>query len=290
MTKANDVTYGWRGTDRVRGSGFPFFMDSNSSESNNFTTGHWLDATDGFEIISGSNPYNASGYQYNHWAWTRAPNFFDIVAWEGTGAYTTTINHNLGVTPEMIWVKNRDISEDWAVYHKAIGTYYGPSGTTGGVLRLDANSGVSDTGVNSTSYWRDQAPDADAFYLGNQNRVNGSGYDYAAYLFASLDGVSKVGSYTGTGSDQTIDCGFSNGASFVLVKRYDVGSQSWHLWDSARGITTGNDSTHFLDLSQQESTSSNYIDPHSSGFTLKSSFTATNTSGGSYIFYAIAAI
>jgi len=290
MSKASNVTYGWRGTDRVRGSGFPFLMDSNSSESNNYTIGHWLDATDGFEIISGSNPYNASGYDYTHWAWTRAPNFFDIVAWEGTGAYTTTINHNLGVTPEMIWVKNRSLSEDWAVYHKAIGTYYGPSGTTGGVLQLDDNSGVSDTGINSTSYWRDQAPDADAFYLGNQNRVNGSGYNYAAYLFASLDGVSKVGSYTGTGSDQTIDCGFSNGASFVLVKRYDVGSQSWHVWDSARGITAGNDSTHFLDLSQQENTSSNYIDPHSSGFTLKSSFTATNASGGSYIFYAIAAI
>ena len=37
-----------------------------------------------------------------------------------------------------------------------------------------------------------------------------------------LDGISKVGSYTGNGADnRTIDCGFTSGARFVIIKRTD---------------------------------------------------------------------
>ena len=51
--------------------------------------------------------------------------------------------------------------------------------------------------------------------------ASGSGYSYINYLFATLAGVSKVGSYTGTGADLNVDCGFTGGARFILIKRTD---------------------------------------------------------------------
>ena len=46
------------------------------------------------------------------------------------------------------------------------------------------------------------------------SNTNGSGETYIAYLFASLNGISKVSSYTGTGYDINVDCGFTAGARF----------------------------------------------------------------------------
>jgi len=123
------------------------------------------------------------------------------------------------------------------------------------------------------------------FSVSDNPRVNDSGETYIAYLFASSD-VSKVGSYTGTGSDQTIDCGFTNGARFVLAKRSST-SGIWGVFDTARGIVAGNDPLLRLNATNAES-SSDYIDPHSSGFTWPGEGGGFNTSGITYIFYAIA--
>jgi hypothetical protein len=65
--------------------------------------------------------------------------------------------------------------------------------------------------------------------------INDTGQTYIAYLFATLAGVSKVGSYTGTGTTLSIDCGFTAGARFVLIKRTDS-TGDWYVWDTARGI------------------------------------------------------
>ena len=86
----------------------------------------------------------------------------------------------------------------------------------------------------STTIWSNTTPTASVFSLGNQGgggtyRINGSGSTYIAYLFATVAGISKIGSYTGTGSDLNVDCGFSAGAKFVLIKRTD-GTEGTSLW------------------------------------------------------------
>jgi hypothetical protein len=114
------------------------------------------------------------------------------------------------------------------------------------------------------------------------------GWTYIAYLFASLPGVSKVGSYTGTGvAGLDIDCGFTNGARFVLIKRTDA-AESWNFWDTARGITTGNDPKLTLDSTAAQYSFANYLNPLPSGFTVDTSGSDLNANGGEYIFYAIA--
>jgi hypothetical protein len=118
--------------------------------------------------------------------------------------------------------------------------------------------------------------------------VNASGGTYVAYLFASVTGVSKVGSYTGTGTTQTINCGFTAGARFVMIKRTDS-TGDWYVWDTARGIVSGNDPYLLLNDTAAEVTSTDYIDPANSGFEISSTAPAAiNANGGTFIFLAIA--
>jgi hypothetical protein len=117
--------------------------------------------------------------------------------------------------------------------------------------------------------------------------TNGSGFTFVAYLFASCPGVSKVGSYTGTGALQTINCGFTGGARFVLIKRTDS-TGDWFVYDSARGITSGNDPYLLLNITAAEVTGTNYVDTTSVGFQVTAAAPAgLNANGGTFVFLAI---
>jgi hypothetical protein len=234
-----------------------------------------------FDYMDGWNSNASADTNSIAWMWKRAPNYFDVVAYHGNSTSGRTVSHNLGVAPEMIWVKNRDSPVDWWCYHKDLGnTKY---------VKLNE----TDAATTDSTAWNNTTPTDTVITLGNSGRVNYSNDDYIAYLFASLDGVSKVGSYTGNGSSngdsQNIDCGFSSGARFVLIKRTDL-SSSWLVFDSTRGIVAGNDPLLVLNLTNAEYTTTDEIDPYSSGFAVTYDATgfATNVSGASYIFYAIA--
>jgi len=206
------------------------------------------------------------------WSWKRAPSYFDVVAYTGTGS-NRTITHNLGVVPEMMWLKERSGTFDWNVYHKDLGG-------ADKYLKLNGTDAVA----TATNRFNNTHPTASVFSLGTSSALNDSGATQIAYLFASVAGVSKVGSVAPTGSALTVDCGFSNGARFVLMKRTDSTGE-WFVWDSVRGIVSGNDPWLALDSTSSETTNTDYIDPHSSGFTLTSNFYG---SGSNFIFYAIA--
>jgi hypothetical protein len=165
----------------------------------------------------------------------------------------------------------------WYVYHKDVN----------GVLGLNSNGGiVSSTGIFNSTPTATNLPFDDPSY--DSLAVNGSGITYVAYLFATLPGISKVGSFSGTGSAINVDCGFTNGARFILIKRIN-GTGDWYLWDSLRGIVSGNDPYLLLNVNTTQTTNTDYIDPLSTGFTVTSSAPAAlNTSGGTYLFLAIA--
>ena len=60
-------------------------------------------------------------------------------------------------------------------------------------------------------------------------------------------------------------------------------SGAWRVWDSTRGIVSGNDPYFHWDDNAVEITNGDLIDPYSGGFALSPSF-YTDT----YIFYAVA--
>jgi hypothetical protein len=207
------------------------------------------------------------------WAFRRAPGFFDVVCYTGTGS-ARTVAHNLTVAPELMIVKKRSATDNWIVY----------AGDATDYLILNTTAATADL----DTMWNDTAPTSSVFSLGTNDDVNGSGATFVAYLFATLAGISKVGSYTGTAAAQTINCGFTGGARFVLIKRTDS-TGSWYVWDTARGIVSGDDPYLLLNTTAAEVTNTDYIDPLASGFEISSTAPAEiNASGGSYIFLAIA--
>jgi len=225
----------------------------------------------------------ASGYASNNFAWMfrRAPGFFDVVAYTGDGVAGRTVPHNLGVAPEMIWIKQRNASgQDWKV-----GVNF--TTTTNQERALNQPDPLTTLDYTSFGVFNDQ-PTASDITLNSSTSVNGSSSTYIAYLFASLPGVSKVGSYTGNGSSQTIDCGFTSGARFILIKRTDS-TGDWYVWDTERGIVAGDDPFLELNTTDVEVTTDDSIDPDSSGFIVNQTATTNiNVSSAEYIFYSVA--
>lgn len=225
------------------------------------------------------NPYFwIPGESEVNWLFRRAPGFFDVVAYTGTGV-ASDIPHSLGVTPELVFWKARSTTYNWYAGGPVLGT--GSNGYYN--ILLSGTGSRQDNGYLLTSMT------STIFKTSTTAVVNGSGTTFIAYLFASCPGVSKVGSYTGTGTTLNIDCGFTNGARFVLIKRTDTAGYDWYVWDTARGIIAANDPYLLLNSNAAEVTGTDYIDPLSSGFQISSAAPAAiNANGGSYIYLSVA--
>ena len=232
----------------------------------------------GFDFMDGHIDSDWGGTNAHSWMWKRAKGYFDVVAYTGTGA-AQTINHNLGAIPEMIWLKRRDTANfEWIVYHKGLNGGTSPEDY---VLYLNTTNTEADV-----AYWDDTAPTSTTFRVSGFGQTGANGGTYIAYLFATVAGVSKLGSYTGNGSSQTIDCGFTNGSKFVLIKRMnDTGH--WQIWDTTRGLVDGNDTRLILNGTGANLTGYDMIDPDNSGFSVPTS-NDTNENNKTYLFYAIA--
>ena len=267
--------------DRLRGGSDNFYnyLQSAASATETSGTGYAYD----FAYNTGIKqtllgPGGSTQLFYNL---RRAPGFFDVVTWTGNGTQGRTISHNLGVAPELIIVKSRSNAIGWPTWQK-----YGTDDSTYGrkTLMLNTNAAESLTGWFTTT-----EPTSTVFSLSSNNQINsGSGYTYIGYLFATLSGISKVGTYSGTGSNINVNCGFTAGARFVFIKRTDS-SGDWYVWDTARGIVSGNDPYLLFNSTAAQVTNTDYIDPLNAGFTVTSSAPAAlNASGGTYLFLAIA--
>ena len=225
-----------------------------------------------------------------YYSFRRAPGFFDVVAYTGTGSTAQSVTHNLGVKPQLVIIKRR-----------SAGTGQDMNWWTNACIGGSNNYWFLGLAVNSAAYAADsfanvvganREPTAAVFYPWGLTAAGPGGYEeyqtYISYLFATLAGVSKVGSYTGTGTTKQIDCGFTAGARLVLIKRTDsIGN--WYIWDTARGIISGDEPHLALNTTNPEVTGTDYIDPLSSGFEISSTAPSTiNANGGSFIFLAIA--
>lgn len=238
--------------------------------------------TDAEAADSGDSQFGGASYKVEGagggvvYGMQRAPSFFDEICYTGTGS-ATTVTHNLGVVPELMIVKKRNTGgDDWYVYSQPTGNQYAT------YLNL------SYKGDSGSSAWNSTSPTSSVFSLGASGGINGSGSTFVAYLFATCAGVSKVFSYTGNGSSQTINCGFTGGARFILIKRTDS-TGDWYVWDSARGIVSGNDPHLSLNTTAAEVTSDDTIDTDSTGFVVNQlSATNVNVSSATYIGLAVA--
>jgi hypothetical protein len=250
--------------DRLRGA---FISDTTSTAAEAaYANEKWDYQTSALAYASGPT------YEVGE-CFRRAPGFFDVVCYTGTGV-ARTVNHNLGVVPELIFVKSRTDASNWFIYNA----------TTGNTKYLILNAdNISQT---ASTVWNNTTPTSTVFSLGTSIVVNKSASNFVAYLFATCAGVSKVGSYTGTGATQTINAGLASGARFVMIKRTDS-TGDWFVWDTARGMVAGTDPRLALNLISAES-NANWVYTASTGFQIVTTDASVNASGGSYIYLAIA--
>jgi len=266
--------------DRIRNQAFQTYSAANQ-QSNPYGTDVSFASNTGFANVSGASRA-APSFNIIFLNFQRAPSFFDVVCYTGAGSGSgQSVAHGLGVTPELLLVKNRTASaENWSVLITSRST------------RVVLNSTGAEGSPNqyfggSSSYI---APTSSVFTVGPNGETGAGANTYVAYLFATCAGVSKVGSYTGTGTLQTIPCGFTSGARFVLIKRVDS-TGAWYVWDSTRGISAGDDPYLLLNSTAPQVNNTNYVDTDTTGFKVTAAAPAdinSSASGATYIFLAIA--
>ena len=228
--------------------------------------------SDGYSV--GPNNSTGKGSQtYVAWAWKESATAgFDIVSFTGSGSQRT-VAHNLGVKPSMIWVKNRDETENWIVYDKVNGADNFMS------LNLTAGTAASSSMFNVE-------PTTSVFTVNSSNASNKSSSAMIAYCFANIKGYSKVGSYQGSGNANGpfIYLGFK--PAFLMVK-LSSGTDDWQILDNKRSphnIVGG-----YLRPNASGATVDNdVIDFTSNGFKLRTTAGSWNPNGGILLYMAFA--
>ena len=246
--------------------------------------------SDGFSLVNSQQNANHSSYTYVAWCLKAGGAAvsntdgdvnsnvsvnndlgFSIVEGTGSGTGVQTVGHGLDVPPEMVLIKNVSVTDNWWVYHKDLGV--------GKYLQLNTTAVTAnwaeDMVVNSTE-------------LGVRQNSTGSWGNLIAYCFASKRGVSKVGSYKGTGaSGNKVYTGFE--PAFVMFKNTSA-TGNWIMHDNKRDTTNPRTPHLRANTSGAEDTgSSEQVDFNADGFTLKGTGQNANSSGHNFIYLAFAA-
>jgi hypothetical protein len=246
------------------------YMRTNSSEGWSLTRNQYFRYDLGHSFEVGNFGYDNPTINF---FFKEAPTFFDCVYYVGTGSARTQ-SHSLGAVPElMIFKRNGNV--DWRVYAAAMGNAQD--------ARLNSGDAFA-----SSSRFSSTTPTASVFSVSGDGAVNQNNEKHVALLFASVDGVCKIGTYSGSNSAVTVDCGFSAGPRFLLIKATNR-NEPWIAYDHVRGIVAGSDPELKLNVASTPNNSDDAIDPTSTGFTVNTGFGSdTNESGNTYFFMAIA--
>jgi hypothetical protein len=203
---------------------------------------------------------------------------FSIVKWTGTGS-TSTIGHGLSSAPEM-WLTKRLSGDNWFSYHHGFGI--------DSHIYLNSTSAVI---TNSDDPWNSTAATSSVFTVRSTGSVNNNGEDYIAYCFHSVEGYSKVGSYTGNGSADGpfAHCGFR--PAYVMIKATSAGTaDNWTILDNKRSPYNDADDVLRANSSAIEYSNTNWEDTDfcSNGFKLRNVDGYDNGSGTNYSCFAFA--
>ena len=236
--------------------------------------------SNGFNLGTDSNNLvNYIGRNYAAISIRQLEGFFDIITYTGNGSSGRNISHSLNSTPEFMIIKNvGPYTESGVVYHKDVGN------------AKFQKIASAESFITDTNAFESTTPTSSVITVGSDDRTNRSGMTYIAYLFSTLSDFCKVGSYTGSGSSQNINCSdaFTGGPRFVMIKNVNRVNLDWRFYYN---IVSGNDSFFLNDSNSREATATtntDNIDPYSSGgFTISGTEDEINRNGDTYMFVAI---
>lgn len=267
-------TTGGRWEDRLRGATQELVAETTAAEAA-VAQSVISFGMDGISLGTDGD-WNTNAATYINHFFKRAPGVFDIVCYTGTGVAHTEA-HSLTSAPELWLVKGRSGATQWVWGSSLL------ANTEKIVMPSPAGK------VTDATAWNSTYPTSSVISLGTAAAVNTSSATYAAYLWATKAGISKVFGYTGDGAaGKVINCGFTTGARFVMIVRTDT-SGSVFIWDTVRGIVSGNDPHLCLDTTAAEVTTDDSIDPNVVGFYINQvAATNINVNGAVYIGLAYA--
>ena len=252
--------------------------------------------SDGFTVGTASTDTNNSGNNYVSWNWkangagssntdgsitstvsANTTSGFSIVTYTGNGTDGATVGHGL-TSPKLILIKSRGAATPWIMY----GYPNHPSfSTDGSLLQLESTSAMADSSTKEASIGASTVTFVDA-----GGDINASGVDFVMYCFQEKQGFSKFGSYVGNGStDGTfVYTGFK--PAFILYKNIST-VENWEIHDTKRNPSNLSNKIFYANQSIAEATTDR-IDILSNGFKSRTTNSACNSSGNTYIYMAFA--
>ena len=292
--------------DSVRGVGKFLSTDDTDAESTSSTQITSFDSN-GFTLGTATST-NDNSDTYVGWAWLAGTAFsndasatgvgtidstgqvnteagFSMLTWTGSGSGNETIAHGLNQAPEWIIVKPRSEARNLLIWHKE--------------LNDNDKALLFSTGTPANNRFGPNAPTTTVYglYGGQGNR---DGTTFIGYAFHGVEGYSKFGSYTGTGSTNGVFVFTGFRPAFLIVKQIDA-SNRWIIFDNKRGSQDETDTTVInhnpleekLELnpnddSAESSSGTDCFDFLSNGFKLRRSGDVYNGSGHDYIYMAFA--
>ena len=264
--------------------------------------------SDGFVIGGGLDYINTNTHTYVAWCWranggTTVSNSegsitatvqantnagFSIVTYTGGygswgSSYRSTFGHGLSQAPEFMIFKERDNTDAWTVFHHSVGNG-GGSNPASNNLRLD-NTDALYTNQSYKSFGGVMPTSTLVTVEGNT--TNSSSNTHVAYIWHSVEGFSKFGSYTGNGnssgaSSPFIYTGFR--PRFVITKGLSV--SGWNLRDSERSPDNIVNEVLQADTESAEMTSNYDVLFFSNGFKILATAGDSNTDGNTYVYGA----
>ena len=189
---------------------------------------------------------------------------FSIVSYTGNGTQTTT-GHGLNQKPDIVIQKRRNAVDSWYVFTDIIDGSFDYLVLNSTAAKGDASGYATQTDtVMATPNWSDAV---------------------IAYCFHSVEGYSKISSYTGNGSADGpfVYTGFR--PAFILAK--NTSTQDWVVYDNSRDPDNSVGNYLLPNTSGAESSYVNY-DFLSNGFKLRDAGGSLNINGHTYIYMAFA--
>ena len=280
--------------DVIRGAGVRLESNVNHAETTPSPVGLSSFDADGF-TVENNNGYNQNSQTYVSWNWkaggTAVSNTdgtitssvsantdagFSIVTYTGNGTSSANYGHGLSSAPELVITKKRSGTDGWAVFGSLLGVNkYLQLETTNAVTTASpyfplASSSLVNLGATVSGF------------------TNTSSSTYISYVFHSVEGYSKLGTYTGNGSANGPFVFLGLKPSFILIKRTDT-AEDWWIYDNKRDTFNPNTQIIYANRSNAEITGTgNNIsnDFVSNGIKLRTANVNWNASGGTYIYMA----
>ena len=265
--------------------------DAEATDSGNFTS---LDS-DGF-TIGANGGINANGSTFVAWNWlanggTTSSNTegsitstvqanttagFSIVTYTGNATNDATVGHGLLSAPSFIITKKRGATGSWQVLTNVTSDY-----EEGDFIDLDGTGAVGNSA--NVSF----APTSTTWQM-QGGQVGNTATTIVAYCFHSVEGYSKIGSYTGNGDTDGVYFYLGFRPAWIMTKVTSAVNQ-WQIHDNKRN--TSNVANKFLipNATNVENTGTGIlIDFLSNGFKYYANGNSFNASGVSYIYMAFA--